>query len=195
MKIAIYCRVSTDRQSHELQLAELREYCARRGWRDVIEYIDTISGAKFSRTGLDALMARVRKGKVDAVLCFRLDRLGRSLGHLAQLIGELTANRVALIIPGQGIDTTAANPAATLQLNILAAIAQFERELIRERVIAGIASAKASGVRFGRPRTLDQHRRTVAALVAAGKTTRQIAMQLGIPKSSAAELARQARSG
>jgi DNA invertase Pin-like site-specific DNA recombinase len=161
----------------------------------VQEFTDTISRARFSRAGLDALMRLVRKGKVDSVLCFRLDRLGRFLGHLAQLIGELTANRVALIVPGQGIDTTAANPAATLQVNILCAIAQFERELIRERVVAGIASAKANGVRFGRPRTLDQHRQEVAALVAAGRTTRQIASELGIPKSSAAELARQARGG
>jgi DNA invertase Pin-like site-specific DNA recombinase len=193
MKIAIYCRVSTDRQSHDLQLAELREYCSRRGWRDVTEYTDTISGSKFSRFGLDALMKLVRKGKVDAVLCFRLDRLGRSLGHLAQLIGELTANRVALIVPGQGIDTTASNPAATLQLNILAAIAQFERELIRERVLAGIASAKANGVRFGRPRTADEHAGAVAALVVEGLSTRAIAARLGLPKSTAAELAKQAR--
>jgi putative DNA-invertase from lambdoid prophage Rac len=190
MKIAIYCRVSTDRQGHELQLAELRGYCARRGWGDVTEYIDTISGAKFSRTGLDALMARVRKGKVDAVLCFRLDRLGRSLGHLAQLIGELTANRVALIIPGQGIDTTAANPAATLQLNILAAIAQFERELIRERVLAGIAVAKSNGTKFGRPRTSDKYTSKVGELLAAGLSGRQIAAQLGIAKSTAAAISK-----
>jgi len=193
MKIGIYCRVSTDRQSHDLQLAELREYCVRRGWQNVTEFTDTISGSKFSRAGLDSMMKLVRKGKLDAVLCFRLDRLGRSLGHLAQLIGELTSNRVALIVPGQGIDTTASNPAATLQINILCAIAQFERELIRERVLAGISAARANGVRFGRPRTAEGHSEAVAALVAEGLSTRAFAARLALPKSTVAALAKDAR--
>lgn len=195
MKIAIYCRISTDRQSHDLQLAELRDYCRRRGWADISEFSDTISGSKFSRQGLDAMMKLARNGKLDAVLCFRLDRLGRSLSHLAQLLGEFSSNRVALIVPGQGIDTTASNPAATLQLNILAAIAQFERELIRERVLAGIAAAKARGVRFGRPRSSSKHFQTVASLVQAGKSTREIARELQISKSSAAALATHIRRG
>ena len=139
------------------------------------------------------MMKLVRKGKIDAVLCFRLDRLGRSLGHLAQLLGELTSNRVALIVPGQGIDTSASNPAATLQLNILAAIAQFERELIRERVLAGIAAAKGRGVRFGRPATSSKHLPGVESLIAAGKSTREIARELKISKSSAANLAKAIR--
>jgi putative DNA-invertase from lambdoid prophage Rac len=193
VKIGIYCRVSTDRQSHELQLAELRDYCARRGWQSVTEFIDTISGSKFSREGLDAMMRLVRKGKLDAVLCFRLDRLGRSLSHLAQLVGEFAANRVALIVPGQGIDTSTSNPAATLQLNILCAIAEFERALITERVRAGIAVARRNGVRFGRPRTLERHQEAVRALLAQGKSTRAIAKALGIPKSSAAEIAKRVR--
>jgi DNA invertase Pin-like site-specific DNA recombinase len=195
MKIALYCRVSTDRQSHDLQLAELREYCHRRGWSDITEYTDTISGSKFSRQGLDSMLKLVRKGKIDAVLCFRLDRLGRSLAHLAQLLGEFTSNRVALIVPAQAIDTSGSNPAATLQLNILAAIAQFERELIRERVLAGIAAAKARGVRFGRPASTSKHLPAVGRLLAAGKSTREIARELKIPKSSAAALTMQIRKG
>src|SRR4051794_36579943 len=108
-KIALYLRVSTDRQTTDSQAIELREYCARRGWHNVREFADTASGAKFSRQGLDALMKEVRKGRLDMVVAYKLDRLGRSLPHLAQLIGELTTNRVALVIPQQGIDTSASN--------------------------------------------------------------------------------------
>jgi putative DNA-invertase from lambdoid prophage Rac len=190
MKIALYCRVSTDRQSHDLQLAELREYCQRRGWIDVQEFTDVVSGAAKSRLELDRLMALIRRGKLDAVLSYRLDRLGRSLPHLAQLLSEFQSHRVALIVPGQGIDTSSSNPAAALQLNILASIAQFERELIRERVIAGISAAKARGVRFGRPSTAARHLEAVRALIAQGRTTREIAVALGISKTMAARLAK-----
>ena len=93
-KVIIYARVSTDKQTHDSQLCELRDYCKRRGWQDVREIVDTISGSKLSRAGLDDLMTMVRTGKVDIVVCYKLDRLGRSLAHLAQIIGELTANKV-----------------------------------------------------------------------------------------------------
>src|SRR5258705_66796 len=119
MKAAIYAGVSTDKQTHESQLNELRDYCQRRNWTDVTEYCDVISGAKFSRQGLDKLMANVRRGRLDVIVCFKLDRLGRSLPHLAQIVGELTAHRVALVCPSQGIDTSGMNPASQLQLNIL----------------------------------------------------------------------------
>src|SRR5215470_11598272 len=109
MKTAIYVRISTDKQSHESQLLELRAYCQRRGWGEVVEYSDTITGSKFTRRGLDALFADVRKGKVLRVVVFKLDRLGRSLAHLAQLIAELTANGTALVCTSQGIDTSDSN--------------------------------------------------------------------------------------
>lgn len=157
MNIAIYLRVSTDRQTTQSQAVELREYCARRGWNDVREFSDTASGAKFSREGLDALMREVRKGRIDIVVAYKLDRLGRSLAHLAQLIGEFTAHRTALVIPVQGIDTSASNPASQLQLNILMAVAEFEREIIRERVNSGLRAARARGARFGRPSTLQKY--------------------------------------
>jgi hypothetical protein len=81
MNIAIYLRVSTDRQTTQSQAVELWEYCARRGWNDVREFSDTASGAKFSREGLDALMREVRKGRIDIVVAYKLDRLGRSLAR------------------------------------------------------------------------------------------------------------------
>src|ERR1051325_9073040 len=84
MRTAIYTRVSTDRQSHDSQLTELHDYCRRRAWTNVTEYRDVISGARFTRQGLDQLMADVRRRRLDVVVCFKLDRLGRSLPPPAQ---------------------------------------------------------------------------------------------------------------
>src|SRR5437867_5328176 len=193
MKVAIYTRVSTDKQTHHSQLNELRDYCKRRGWTEVIEYADVISGAKFSRQGLDKLMAEVRRGRVDVIVSFKLDRLGRSLPHLAQLVGELTTHRVALVCPSQGIDTSGMNPASQLQLNILMAIAEFERSIIQERVAAGLKAARAKGVRLGRPERLSRHQAAVAALVAEGHGVRAIARLLGLPIASTAGLVHNAK--
>ena len=190
MRVVIYSRVSTDRQVHDSQLQEVRAYCAHRGWHDAEEFSDTASGAKTNRQGLDALMALVRRGRVDAIVCFKLDRLGRSLAHLAQLIGELQANRVALVCTSQGIDTSATNPAAQLQLNILCAVAEFEREIIRERVNAGLKAARARGARFGRPSTLQKHLPNVRELLARGHKVSEIAELLGLAYSSAHKLMR-----
>ena len=188
LKIAIYTRVSTDKQTDESQLNELREFCARRGWIKITEYRDVISGAKFSRQGLDQLMTDVRRGRLDVVICFKLDRLGRSLPHLAQIVGELTAHRVALVCPSQGIDTSGMNPASQLQLNILMAIAEFERSIIRERVTAGLKASKANGTKLGRPSTLADHGPAVSRLRAEGLGVRAISRELGIPVSSVHKL-------
>jgi putative DNA-invertase from lambdoid prophage Rac len=154
-KIAIYTRVSIDKQSHDSQLAELDEYCQRRGWTNTTCFSDVISGSKFTRAGLDEMMKLVRRGKLDTIVCFKLDRLGRSLAHLAQIVGELTSNNVSLICTSQGIDTTDDNPSGRLQLGVLMAVAEFERSIIQERVNAGLKAAKARGVRLGRKPTLD----------------------------------------
>src|SRR5437868_5809044 len=177
-----------DRQVHDSQLQEVRAYCDRSGWKDAGEFSDTASGATSKRTGLDALMALVRRGKVDAIVCFKLDRLGRSLAHLAQLIGELQTNRVALVCTSQGIDTGATNPAAQLQPNILCAVAEFEREIICERVNAGLKAARARGIRLDRPSTLQKHLPHVRALREAGKNVSQIARELDLAYSSAHKL-------
>jgi putative DNA-invertase from lambdoid prophage Rac len=190
MRVVIYSRVSTDRQLHDSQLQEVRAYCSRRGWNDAQEFSDTASGAKTNRNGLETLMTLVRRGKVDVVVCFKLDRLGRSLAHLAQLIGELQTNRVALVCTSQGIDTSAINPAAQLQLNILCAVAEFEREIIRERVNAGLKAARARGARLGRPSTLAKHLPDVRELIARGHKVSEIAELLGLAYSSAHKLMR-----
>lgn len=191
MKVVLYTRVSTDLQTPDSQLHELRAYCARRGWENVTEVTDTASGAKRSRAGLDHLMSQVRRGKVDVIVCYKLDRLGRSLAHLAQIISELTTHRVALVCPSQGIDTSNSNPAAALQLNILCAVAEFEREVIRERVNAGLRAARARGQKLGRPSTLAKHLPAVRSLMAKGYGVSAIARELKIALSSAHKLIKQ----
>jgi DNA invertase Pin-like site-specific DNA recombinase len=191
--VVIYARVSTNKQNHDSQLTELREYCARRKWQEVEEIVDTASGVKSSREGLDRLMKAVRRGKVDVIVCYKLDRLGRSLAHLAAMIAEFAAHNVALVVPEQGIDTSSSNPAARLQLNVLGAVAEFEREIIRERVNDGIAAAKTRGVRFGRPATLDAHRDGIARLRAQGLSCRKVAEQLDVPVGSVFQVVRESR--
>ena len=154
MKVALYARVSTDEQTVSQQLDALRGDCQRHGWAVVEEIEDTISGMTFTRKGLDRLMGLVRRKKIDLIVAHKLDRLGRSLPHLAQMIGEFEANGVALFIPGQGIDTRQANPAGRLQLHILMAVADFERALISERTTLKLRALQAAGKHVGRPKML-----------------------------------------
>jgi DNA invertase Pin-like site-specific DNA recombinase len=156
MKTAVYARVSTADQHNAIQIRELTEYVERRGWELAATYQDTMSGAKANRPGLDKLMADARQRRFDAVLVWKLDRFGRSLVHCASGIQELSSLGIRFIATSQGLDTDESNPASKLLMHILAAVAQFERELIRERVSAGMRNAKARGTRsgkaIGRPR-------------------------------------------
>lgn len=190
-KVAVYLRVSTESQSHDSQEAELKEYCTRRGWQNVEWYRDIASGTKRDREGLAAMMQKVRRGKLDIIVAFKLDRMARSLSHLAQIIAELQAHRVALICPSQGIDTSNGNPAANLQLNILGAVAEFERQLCVERVRAGIAAARQRGVKLGRPGASQHRRSQVTSLLAEGLTAKEISRRLNVPYSSTTELLRE----
>lgn len=194
MRIAAYLRVSTENQSHDSQRAELEDYCKRRNWQDVRWFTDTASGAKASREGLDELMGLVRRGKVDVVLGWKLDRLARSLVHLAQIVQELQAHGVALVCCSQGIDTTDGSPAARFQLHILGAVAELERSLITDRVNAGIAAAKARGIRLGRPPKAQKHAPLVAALLGEGLSAAEIGRRLGLPYSTTTELVRDIRA-
>lgn len=182
-RIALYFRVSTDDQTTEPQRIELREYCARRGWERVTEYADKISGATFTRIGLNRLMADVRARRVDVVVCVKLDRLGRSLSHMAQIIGEMDAHQVALIATSQGIDTSHDNPAGRLQMHVLMAVAEFERSLIKERTKAGLAAARARGSRLGRPAIAltDEQERAISGHMAAYGKARiaELSVKLG----------------
>jgi DNA invertase Pin-like site-specific DNA recombinase len=192
--IAIYSRTSTAKQKTDSQLREVRAYVKRR-WPKaaVIEFTDTASGASVSRGGLDALMQTVRTGRVDSVCIYKLDRLGRSLQHLAGLIGEFERAGVALVATSQGIDTSHDNPAGRLQMNVLAAVAEFERGVIIERVRAGLDAAKARGVKLGRPASLAAKLPEVRRLLDVGLSVRAVAAELKIPVGSASKLCRDAR--
>jgi DNA invertase Pin-like site-specific DNA recombinase len=149
MRAAIYARVSTFDQNPENQLTELRQYAAARSWA-AVEFVDRgISGAKDRRPALDAMLQAAKRRSVDVVICWRLDRLGRNLRHLISLLDDLQALGVAFVSLGEGIDCT--TPAGKLQLHVLAALAEFERGRIRERVMAGLQRARAQGKRLGRP--------------------------------------------
>jgi DNA invertase Pin-like site-specific DNA recombinase len=150
MRAAIYARVSTLDQEPENQLGELRRYVAARGWTGA-EYVDRgQSGAKDRRPALDQLLADAKRRRFDVLVCWKLDRLGRNLKHLVMLLDDLAALGIAFVSLGEGIDAT--TPAGKLQLHILAAIAEFERARIVERVRAGLQRRKASGMPLGRPR-------------------------------------------
>ena len=148
-RAAIYARVSTFDQEPENQLAELRRYVEARGWQ-AAEYVDKgVSGAKDRRPALDALLKDAKRRRFEVLICWRLDRLGRSLRHLITLIDELQALGISFVSLGEGIDL--GTPAGRLQLHILAALAEFELARTRERVLAGLARARKQGKRLGRP--------------------------------------------
>ncbi len=184
MKTALYARVSTNDQNCEMQLRELREYVERRGWQSVGEYVDAgFSGAKASRPALDRLMAAAARREFDCVLVWKIDRFGRSVLHLSQQLAALTACGVRFMAVSQAIDTDASNPASRLLLTILAGVAEFEREIIRERTLSGIRAAKADGKVLGRPKRVFR-RHEVVRLREDGMSWRAIAKKLGVPVST-----------
>jgi DNA invertase Pin-like site-specific DNA recombinase len=149
VRAALYARVSTAEQSPDAQLHTLRGHAAARGW-EFCEFVDHgVSGAKDRRPALDRLMKAARARQIDVVAVTKLDRLARSTHHLVMLGRELVALGVDLIVLDQQIDTM--TPSGRLLFHMLAAIAEFERDLIRDRVTAGLRRAQARGVRLGRP--------------------------------------------
>lgn len=197
MKTALYYRVSTGDQTVEPQQQELRNYALSRGWEVTAEFTDVVSGSKSSRVSLDLMMARVRQRHFDAVLVVKMDRLARSLAHFARLVAEFDKYNVALVCPGQGIDTSKSNPAGRLQMHVLAAVAEFERSLIIERTKAGLAAAKSRGMKLGRPsdRLVKDHEPiTRQWLAEGGYQLRELATRLGgVSVSTAFRLAQQQR--
>jgi DNA invertase Pin-like site-specific DNA recombinase len=179
LKVAVYARVSTIDQEPENQLGELRRYCQARGWT-ATEYVDHgVSGAKDRRPALDQLVADVRRHRVEAVVCWRLDRLGRNLRHLVMLLDDWQSRGVAFVTLGEGIDTS--TPAGRLVAGVLGSIAEFERARCQERIVAGLARARAQGKRIGRPRATP-----LPTNASAGLTVRQAATAWGVSKSTAA---------
>jgi DNA invertase Pin-like site-specific DNA recombinase len=148
-RAAVYVRVSTGDQDTEMQESELKEYCARRGWEAILYRDRGQSGAKQDRPALNSLLSDLRRRRVDIILVWSLDRLARSLKQLLTISEQCGALGVDLVSLRQNIDTTL--PAGRLTFQILGAVAEFERELLRERVKAGMAQARRAGKRIGRP--------------------------------------------
>lgn len=191
MNTAVYMRVSTSDQKLDSQEKELRRYCQMSGWKKTVVYADKMSGAAATRPALDRLLQDMRAGIIQRLVCYKLDRVGRSLTHLALIVDEMARLKVPLICTSQGIDTSESNPCGKFQLAVLMAVAEFERGIIRERVNAGLAAAKERGVQLGRPKTLDGRAPEIMRLKRAGHGVRAIARQLSMPVSSVFSVIRQ----
>lgn len=181
---AIYVRVSTLDQNDSMQRTELCAYCERMGW-SVVEYAEKRSSVK-KRPELDRLLSDARARKFDVVVVFLLDRVARSLKHLLNILGDLKSAGVRFVCLRQGIDTDVNNPVATLTMQILGAVAEFERAIIVERVRAGVKEAQRSGKHCGRPKRIFR-RDEVRELRAKGMSLRAIAKQLGVPLTTVAD--------
>ena len=151
MRVSLYARVSTDRgqQDPMLQIRELREYCQRRGWEIVSEYVDRMTGTKDRRPELDRLMADAHKRRFDVVIVWKFDRFARSVSHLIRALENFQALGIQFVSLSESIDTS--TPAGKMVFTVLGAVAELERSLIVERVRAGLRNARAKGKRLGRP--------------------------------------------
>ncbi len=179
-RVALYGRISTltHGQDPEMQLRELRQYAVARGWTIADEYVDRgISGSLESRPELNKLMADAHRRRFDIVLCWKIDRFGRSLKHLVNALADLDAYGVAFVSLKDNLDL--GTPSGRLMFQIIGAMAEFERALIQERVRAGLRNARAKGKALGRPRVIVDAPR-IAALRAQGRSWASIAATLGI---------------
>lgn len=177
-RVGIYARVSTKDQNCELQLRDLRAFCAARNFAIVREFVDIgESGAKDSRPQLNELMAEARKRRLDAVLVWRFDRFARSTKHLLLALEEFRSLGVQFISYQESIDTT--SPLGQALFTIVSAVAQLERDLIRERVSAGVRNARANGKLFGRPRRIVSQD-DLKRLRSEGASLREISAKLGV---------------
>lgn len=193
--MAIYARVSTTDQNCEMQLRELREYSKRRGWKVAGEYVDTgWSGAKASRPQLDRLMRDAQARRFDCVAVWKLDRWGRSVANCLQSIQELRGLGVRWVAVTQNLDTDETNPMSRFMLTIMAAVAEFEREMIRERVKAGMLAAKLRGRCAGRPRAVFD-RAKVFAMRRRGQSVRDIAHKMGVGVGTVHRLLKAGKAG
>lgn len=180
-RVALYVRVSTDGQTVENQLRELRAAARRHGWKIVEVFDDNgVSGARRrdQRPALKRLMQGVGRRDFDMVAAWAVDRLGRSLQDLVGFLGELHAKGIDLYLHQQGLDTS--TPAGKAMFQMLGVFAEFERAIIRERVKAGLARARAKGKRLGRPPVSRATEEAIRAARAQNKGIRRIARDLGI---------------
>jgi DNA invertase Pin-like site-specific DNA recombinase len=191
MRAGLYCRVSTTDQKNAIQIAELTAYAKARNWEVTEIHQDQMSGAKATRPGLAAILKSARARRIDVVLVMKLDRFGRSSRDLHNNIAELDALGVRFIATTQGIDTDQSNPVSRFVMTILGAVAELERDFIRERVAAGMKHAAVKGTRsgkaIGRPRALFSRTKAVE-LRQGGMSIREIAAELGVSHTSVARV-------
>jgi DNA invertase Pin-like site-specific DNA recombinase len=184
MRAAIYARVSTTNngQSPEMQLRELREYAARRGWTIANEFVDIgISGTKEKRPELDRLLVEAHRRRFDAIVVWKFDRFARSVSHLLRALETFQALGIEFVSLTEGVDTC--TPAGKMVFTVLGAVAELERSLIAERVRAGLRNARAKGKKLGRP-AVPVNVAEVLALRASGKSWRAISASTGVPTRS-----------
>jgi DNA invertase Pin-like site-specific DNA recombinase len=181
LRVALYSRVSTDRQTVENQLMELRRIAQDQGWAVVAEFVDEgISGAKGrdQRPAFDAMLKEVTRKRLDLIACWSVDRLGRSLQDLLAFLTEIHAKKVNLYLHQQGMDTT--TPAGKALFQMMGVFAEFERAIIQERVKAGLARARSQGKQLGRPKVGAEVEDEIRALRAQGMGMMKVARTLGV---------------
>lgn len=182
LKVGLYGRVSTTDQTTENQLRDLRQYARDRGWEIHDEYVDHgLSGAKSSRPALDHMMDDARKKRFDLVVVWRFDRFARSVKHLVLALEELRGLGIGFVSYQENVDTS--SPLGQAIFTIIAAMAELERNIIIERVHAGLRRARAQGKKIGRPKA-EVDLPTVKRLYTAGKSVRSIAHATGLSKSA-----------
>ena len=192
-RAALYARVSTDEQTTDNQLRELRAVAKRFGWKVVAEYTDNgISGSKGrdQRPGFNELCKAAVRKEFDVIMAWSVDRLGRSLQHLVNFLGEIHAKNVDLYLHQQGIDTT--TPAGKALFQMMGVFAEFERSIIQERTKAGLARARAQGKTLGRPKVSASVERAIRRARRKGTGIRRIARDLGIGVSVVQRVVREA---
>jgi DNA invertase Pin-like site-specific DNA recombinase len=184
-KVGIYARVSTaDKgQDPEMQLKDLRQYANARGWKVFGEYVDIgESGSKDKRPQLDRLMEDARKRRIDGILVWKLDRFGRSLKALVNTLEELRGLGIQFVSYTENLDFS--TPAGRAMANLIGVFAEFERDLIRERVKAGIQNARSKGKRLGRrPKINEGLLRTMKGMRDRRMSIRDISKELGLSRS------------
>ena len=181
-RAGMYLRVSTHDQNTSNQRRELERVAEQRGWEVVRTYEDQgVSGAKGRdlRPGFDRLCRDAARGRLEVVMVWAIDRLGRSLSHVAVCLDELRSQNVATYIHQQGVDGT--TPSGKAMLGMAAVFAEFERDMLRERIAAGISRARAEGRHLGRPRTITREiELSIVARRSERQSIRRIARELGV---------------
>ncbi len=182
LRAALYARVSTsDQQTLPMQLKALRRYAGERGWSIVSEVREVGSGSKV-RPKREEIVRAARRKEIDVVIVWRLDRWGRSVADLALTMKELHQLEVAFVSLTEAIDLTTAS--GRMMAGLLAVFAEFEQEVRRERILAGIAEARLKGMHLGRPATAAHHREEIKRLFAEGKSKAAIARHFDMARST-----------